>query len=168
MRSSIACLTLLLDLAAARPHFKYRRTAMTTKLTFTGATVELTISPQADGSVFTLRKPFSSARILAPLRSARLSKLLTAGHTAESLSVDHIAQDGQATCTFNGVDHAQLTVIGPNNGTTFAPPQVVAEGRCVMPNNATITPPAKKRWNGPGKKQVRKARGMDQFLVVVP
>lgn len=50
---------------------------------------------------------------------------------ANAISVDFIAQNGVASCTFRGVDNAQLTVLGANTGATLAPPQTIVSGTCV-------------------------------------
>ncbi|CAN8097687.1 unnamed protein product [Discula destructiva] len=91
-----------LGLAAAAPVLPPRQAA-TTQLTFTGAAASVPFTAPVDGSTFQLPAP---------------------------VSVDFIAQAGGATCAFNGVDGAQLTVLGANSGATLAPPQVVVAGSC--------------------------------------
>ncbi|KAJ4416820.1 hypothetical protein N0V82_006549 [Gnomoniopsis sp. IMI 355080] len=78
--------------------------AATTQLTFTGAGATFSVTAPVDGSTF---------------------------QVASAISVDHIAQAGQASCTFKGIDNAQLTVLGANTGATLAPPQQITAGQCV-------------------------------------
>ncbi|KAJ4392994.1 hypothetical protein N0V93_002198 [Gnomoniopsis smithogilvyi] len=100
-----AAVLLLLPLATASPFLpRQAATNSTTQLTFTGAGASFSVTAPVDGSTF---------------------------QVPNAISVDHIAQAGQASCTFSGVDKAQLTVLGANTGATLAPPQQITAGQCV-------------------------------------
>lgn len=116
--------------------------AKTTQLTFTGAGAKFDVNAPVDGSSFQIRTsvlgftmpppsplPPNSFPQKLPMYLDKVSDQAT-WETASSISVDHIAQAGSASCEFKGVNGAQLAILGANNAATLAPPQTVVSGSC--------------------------------------
>lgn len=131
----------LLPFAAASPFLPRQARNATTQLTFTGAGASFSVTAPVDGTTFQLGES-NEAPDRERERGPRIERAgrehqLTLGCpfapflTGSAISVDHIAQAGSASCTFSGVDKAQLTVLGANTGATLAPPQTITAGQCV-------------------------------------
>lgn len=141
MQHFLTTILVLLPLAAASPFLPRQARNATTQLTFTGAGATFSVTAPVDGSTFQLGEshnpPLNSQATHFPREGengprenvADLGALCTI--VASAISVDHIAQAGSASCTFSGVDKAQLTVLGANTGATLAPPQRITAGNCV-------------------------------------